>query len=201
MKPDARVQFPQSAAPVDETLAKAVIELANAFCKGDSAKIASMIDAATKQSLDVLTGDGRWDDEVAKIEAVRVVNITDLNPPTDASNPAMSTANVYLAIQKPGVAHVQGWIANKAGDKWVFTATPCTRTTKHRASDFDSDSATTLAGVDIPAAPSSGGEPGKDSTPGAPQAPAATPGDTTPAPSGPPVKRTPNGPVTIPGSG
>jgi len=159
-----------------------------------------MIGAADKQSLDQLTGDGSWEEATQKIEAVRVVNLTDLAPPSSAADPTMTMANVYVAVQEPGTAYLfGGWIANRAGDKWVFTAVPSAKMNKKRASDFDSESAVSLAGIEAPPAPAGeapkeGDAAGGEAAPGAPAAPAA--------PAGGPIKKnTPNGPVTIPGSG
>lgn len=134
VKPDQRVQFPQVAAPVDETLARAVIKLCESMVKGDSGAMGAMLDPAGRGILDRLVGSGEWDETTQKIQAIRVVNIINLGDPTSAQ---MSAANVYLAVQEPGKAYVLAWLASRAGDTWVFSGNVSTSMTKARASEFD----------------------------------------------------------------
>jgi len=160
-KPDARVHFPQAHAPTDESLARAVISLADAVAKGDASKLGSMVDADTRTTLDYLTGSGEWDEATAKIEGVRVVHIEDLSDGGQQS----TLANVNIAVQEPGSAYLMGWTALKAGDKWTFRQAPSDNGTRGRASEFD------------------GGEP--DAAPSETAAPAPTQplGDTTSPPT------------------
>src|SRR5262245_53734699 len=77
MKADARVQFPQGAAPTDEGIARAVISLADALARGDTDKMKTMLDPAGKTVLDKLVAAGAWEDSTGKaIEAVRVASLT-----------------------------------------------------------------------------------------------------------------------------
>jgi hypothetical protein len=197
MKPDKRVQFPQAAAPVDESLARAVVSLADAIAKGDSSKLGNLLNANGKPLLDQLTSDGSWDEAVAKIEGVRIVNIDDQAPPPPPSA-TMSTANIYLAIQQPDHAYVVGFKATRDDAGWKFEGAPSTPTTKPRASDFDAMSGMALGSN---AAPSNAHTAPTGDSPG--NTVIDTPNQHTPPPpaDGPKKVNTPAGPVTIPGSG
>lgn len=170
VRPDQRVQFPQVAAPVDETLARAVIRLCEAIVKGDSAAMGPMLDPAGRGILERLVAGGEWAETTEKIQAIRVVSIVNLGDPTSAQ---MSAANVYLAVQEPGQAYVLAWLASRAGDTWIFSGNVSTSATRARASEFDGASEDVLS---------------KDPAPGitpfaAPQADAPADGS-TPAPGG-----------------
>ncbi len=191
VKPDQRVQFPQVAAPVDESLARAVIKLAEALAKGDTAAVGPMLDPSARGILERLSGTGQWQDATARIQAVRVVNIINLGDPKSAK---MSIGNVYLAIQEPNRAYILAWLANRVGDNWIFSGNLSTASTRARASEFDGLSEAVLSTdlkIDPLAIPS---------TANLPQAP-ALPG-TTPA-AAPPAAETPGGtppPAPSPGA-
>ncbi|MFA6044476.1 MAG: hypothetical protein WC718_05790, partial [Phycisphaerales bacterium] len=192
---DKRVQYAQAAAPVDESLARAVINFADSLAKGDAGKIGPMLDASAKGVLDSLSASGEWDESTSKIEAVRVVGLSDLS----GGQVHSSGAIFYTAIQEPGAAYVLGWAGTRAGDAWVFTGAPSTPATRARASEFDGDP--TLGLADAPttfAAPAAeGGKPGEPGAPGA--APGADGKPGAPAPGSSPIrKRTPAGPVDVP---
>jgi hypothetical protein len=198
MKPDKRVQFPQKEAPTDETLARAVIDFADALAKGDSTKFGSMLTSGTRPFLDQLTGDGSWEEATSKIEAVRVITLTDLDPPAPPSA-EQTFAMLYYAVQEPSGAYLMGWSARKDGGTWKFTMAPSGSMVKPRASDFD------VGGVlDAPAptpTPAST-EPPKDPKNTITDTPSGGDGGAPKAPGdGPKKVPTPHGPVTIPGSG
>jgi hypothetical protein len=198
MKPDKRVQFPQAAAPVDETLARAVISLADALARGDATKFGGMLGGDAKPLLDQLTSDGAWDESTAKIEAVRIVMIDDQAPPPPPSA-TMTSAHIYVAVQQPGAAYVIGFNATRDDAGWKFAGTRSTSQTKPRASDFDSMSAMALARDAGPAT----GSRETSNDPTAPNTVIETPAGepTKPPAEGPRKVNTPAGPVTIPGSG
>lgn len=136
LKPDPRVQFPQEAAPVDESLAKAVVTLANAIVKGESDAVRALLSGDAQVTLDGLVNSGEWDDATSKIEGVRVLRIRDNAP---SGTQAMSDATVWIAVQEPGSAYVMGWNAiNAAGGGWKFDGAPATNATRPRAQDFAS---------------------------------------------------------------
>ena len=153
MAPSAKVQFPQTAAPHSEGLAKAVIAFADALAKGDATKFGAMLQPSAKGLLAQLEGDGRWADATAKLEAVRIVLVE------DQVNPDAVAAAVYFATQTPEGADVMGWSAMKVGDQWTFTGAPASSLTKRRASEWDhagmlglmSDSASEAPDADLPA--------------------------------------------------
>ncbi len=76
-----------------------------------------------------------------KIEAIRVVQFTDLTPGGPGGGPGgsgQSTAGtVHFAIQEPGVAYLVGFTAVRAGDKWVFSGSEAAASTRTRATDYD----------------------------------------------------------------
>lgn len=133
LKPDPRVQFPQEVAPVDEELARAVVNLANAVAKGDSDALRDMLSGEAQVTLDGLVNSGEWDEATSKIEGVRVLRIRD-NAPT--GNQAMNDATVWLAVQEPGSAYVMGWSARNASGSWKFDGAAATNAVKPRAQDF-----------------------------------------------------------------
>lgn len=152
MSPSAKVQFPQTAAPHNEALARAVIAFADALAKGDAEKFEASLGPADKQWMSRLTNDGSWETETAKLEAVRVVMVE------DGVNADPTGAAVYFALQTPEGADVIGWGAAKVGDQWMFIGAPSTKATKRRASEWDSvgilalmnDSAAEIVVPDVP---------------------------------------------------
>jgi hypothetical protein len=140
VKPDKRVQFPQEVAPVDPSLATAVMNLADAIATGSSAKLGGMLLPDTKATLDILTSEGGWDIGVKDIEAVRVVGLDAV----EGEGGKASAGTVFLAIQEPGTAYVLGWSGVNADGTWRFSASASTPETKRRASDFDGLGASVL---------------------------------------------------------
>ncbi len=195
-KPDARMQFPQERAPVDPTLAKAVIAFADGLAKADASKVGATMDPLTKQVLDQLSSSGAFEDEMKKAEAIRVVHLTE----TTIEDTNATGAQLVLAIQDPGVSYVLGWNAVKVNEAWVFSATPTTANTRPRASDWDGLDFSVFAAAggsaSAPIAPpvedGSAEQPGSNSEEKKEEAPASDGGKTV---------RTPNGPIKIPGGG
>lgn len=69
---DARVQFPQEQAPLDESLAEAVFRFASALARKDASALRPMMSLSGRRILDEVEAIW-WDTE---IEAVRVVSLT-----------------------------------------------------------------------------------------------------------------------------
>lgn len=188
LKPDSRVQFPQAQAPVDKSLAEAVIKLASALAKGDAAAMRPMLDSGAKAILEDMVASGAWAEATKPIEQVRIVSLS------GRSEEKASSAQVALAIQIPGSAHLLAWQGSRAGDAWVFKNIWVQDDRKTRASEFDGVSIQSVAlGDDAPAEggkAASGGEAGK--APPGKAAPVQPPGTTR--------KNTPAGPVNVPTS-
>lgn len=183
MGSDARVQFPDSAAPTNEGLARAAITVANALARGDSDTLAPMLGPLSASVLDNLTASGDWDVGTGKIEAVRIVRAID----------AGEGKGVFVtAIQDNTGAYVLRWVAAPMGGSYMIEATMAPSEVKRRASDWD-----TISGDEVALA-----------VPGAVEAPASDDdaGDDAQAQSpdeaegrDPNTVRTPAGPITIPG--
>ncbi|MBL8874755.1 MAG: hypothetical protein JNM86_03045 [Phycisphaerae bacterium] len=129
-KADKRVQFPQEKAPVDDTVALAVINLASAIAKGDSKAMGGMMINVGKDVLDQLVASGQWDESTSKIEAVRVVELI-------APTAKPESFNVSFAVQEPGVAYLVRFIGTLDNGRYVFTGMPGGRKTHARANQFD----------------------------------------------------------------
>jgi hypothetical protein len=164
--PSAKVQFPQSAAPHSEGLARAVISFADALAKGDAAKFGSMLGPSAKDLLSQLENDGSWETSTASLEAVRVVMVS------DDTNPDALAAAVYFAVQGPEGAYVMGWGAAKIGDQWTFTGAPASGDTRRRASEWDNANILALMNDSAP---------GATDMPEIPDAPADAPAGAPPA--------------------
>ena len=132
---DPRVQFPQDQAPTNESLARAVADLASALASGDDAAFAALLDGPSKQVLAEQVANGSWARETANIEVVRVVALT-----ADADS-----ASVTLAVQDPRGAYLLGWKAVPSGDLWTFGGAQSPDTRAPRAADLDNAVAATDA--------------------------------------------------------
>lgn len=143
-KADPRVQFPQEVAPVDESLAKALIAFSSALAKGDASQFRPMLSTSAQATLDALSASGEWDESTGKIAGVRVLRIVD-NAPSGGQE--MTDATIYLGVQEAGSAYVLGWSALKQGSGWKFNGAASTTATRPRASDFGSLSESELAGA------------------------------------------------------
>lgn len=192
MKADARVQFPQTSAPTDEQIARAVIGFADALARGDSDKFKTMLDPVGKGVLDKLVSTGQWDESTGKaVDAVRVAKLLQTGD---------SAAIVTIAIQDARGAYPLQWAAAKAAGAVIFVAMPTENMVRARASEFDTLDVTPSVGgasasADAPASGSNDSKPAGDAP--------AKDDDKPPADGATPdkIRRTPNGPVTIPGTG
>jgi hypothetical protein len=142
-KADARVQFPQEVAPVDESLARAIIQFTSALAKGNGSAFKPMLSTTAQSTFDGLSASGEWEESTRKIAGVRVLRIID-NAPTGEQS--MTDATVYLGVQEAGSAYVLGWGALKQGTGWKFAGTASTTATRARASDFEKLSDADLEG-------------------------------------------------------
>lgn len=140
-KADARVQFPQSQAPADRSLAEGVIRLASALAAGDAAAMRGMLAPGARDVLDQLVASGGWEEGTKEIGQVRVVSLS------NATEAEPTASLVGFAIQEPGRARLLAWTATRAGDRWVFANELCQADTKPRASDFDGVSLDTSIGA------------------------------------------------------
>lgn len=141
MKVDARVTYPQAHSPVDESLARAVIELADAIARGDDKKFRGLVTPDAQTILDGLVTSGDWSESTKKIEAVRVVSMSE----SLGSGSSATSATVTLAVQEPGAAYTLGWSGKKNGEAWTFTGSPTPAAEKTRASEFDGSAGTAAA--------------------------------------------------------
>ena len=83
MDADKRVQFPVDVAPIDVEYARAIISLADSFARGDDGSLRDLLDSNDRRTLDALVESGRWYDDTDRIEAVRVVYLTELDEEAD----------------------------------------------------------------------------------------------------------------------
>lgn len=187
LRPDARVQFAASQAPADRSLAEAVVRLADALARGDAAALRGMVDASARQVLDRLLDEGYWSTETRRIEAVRVVYIS------DTTLARVESSRVGVAVQVPDGAFVLGWLAQRSGDTWTFSSVPTQDVERPRASDFDGQWLAVTIRPDAPLARGPDGRPHDARRPDQPagEDPGRAPG----------TKSTPGGPITIPGPG
>lgn len=102
---------------------------------------------------------------------------------------------VTYAIQTPGEAYLLRFSIGRAGSEFVFNGIESIADVRARASDFDGESGElTLAAGGLPTLPVDFGG-GRNLPP-----PSTSSGDTPEDAPGGPTKRTPGGPITIPGS-
>jgi hypothetical protein len=190
MKPDARVQFPDSVAPADRSLAEGIITLADRLAKGDAPGLKTLITPKAAGVIDDLIASERWNEGTSPIEQVRVVAVS------NTQEAAPSESLVGFAVQDRGAAYLLAWQAKRDGDKWVFENAVCQPDEKPRASDFDGveiSTSTELSAAAAPETTASGGAPAAPGTTPKPAAPEPPPND-----SGPIRKNTPAGPINIP---
>jgi hypothetical protein len=128
MNADPRVQFPQAKAPTSESFARAVISLADAIVRGDSAKLRPLLTPPDRAVLEQLEGSEQWTAETSKLEAARVVY---------AGEGVLGAPLAVLALQAPDGAYLLGWNATNIGDTWVFSSVPTSATVRSRASEWD----------------------------------------------------------------
>lgn len=127
---DKRVQFPQEKAPVDDTVANAVIDLASAIAKGDAKAMNGMLINVGKDVLEQLQANGQWEEATEKIEAIRVVELS-------APGAKPQSFNVSFAVQEPGIAYLVRFTGTLDNGKYLFTGMPGGRKTHARANQFD----------------------------------------------------------------
>ena len=182
---DPRIQFAEGAAPTGRELAEGAVRVADALARGDATALRALLDRSGQQVVDDLVNRAEWEPATSKIEAVRIVYLTELGSSTPGGT-------FTTAIQEPGGAYVLNWGAMTVGDNLTIVPVPAVGGTKARASDWDGQNVVfapvDLAGLEnvspeeiqkaIEAA-TSGGEPGRD----------------------PMRKNTPGGPITIPNPG
>ncbi|MBL0921456.1 MAG: hypothetical protein IBJ10_04930 [Phycisphaerales bacterium] len=139
---DPRVQFPQKFAPVNESLARAVVAFASDLAAGDVEGFQSVLDAPARSTLDLLVEGGEWTRATASIQAVRVVRL-------DASD---TGADLGLAIQDGNGAYLTGWRIVRSGEQWVFGAIATPAVSALTAEELDG-AALVAAVVEQPKAP------------------------------------------------
>ena len=124
----------------------------------------------------------------------------------DLANVAGTKADmvILMAVQTPAGADLLGWTAAKNDDKWVFNNASTTAQVQPKASDWDNVGMLGFSlGTGKTKEKEKAVEPAKSGSGDNKNSPGGTsPGSPSPGnPSGPggPVRRTPSGPVTIPG--
>ncbi len=185
VKPDARVQFPQSAAPVNADLARASIKLADAIAKGDAKSLGGMLDGTSKSILDALVAGGGWEEGTKKIEAVRIAQITESDP----------VSIVTLAVQEQSGAYALCWGGVSMGGSVVFAAVPAINDVTKRASDWDGKPGVDSTAMAALAASMANGAEELGALPDAPEAEEEEKKEEDP---GFKIKNTPGGPVKVP---
>lgn len=138
MGADKRVVFPQTYAPVDRTLAEAIVKLGTALAKGDAAGMEGLLTPEARTALASLKASGEWETATAKLEGLRVVMMTET---PGAERATSSEVLLQTALQEPGKAYVLGWRGKKNGDLWLFEGADASRETRSRAADFDGGAA------------------------------------------------------------
>lgn len=192
MGADARVHFPQSKAPTDESLARAAISLADAIVRGDAERLRPMLSVPARAVLEQLTSSGDWDEATGKLDAARIVYA--------GTSPMGGGMLTVIALQDADGAYLLGWAGARTGSGWTFTNVPTVGEVKSRASEWDSVSVAGL--IDMGAADALiGGLPPEVAEAAREALEQMMPEGSQPDESGPPTKRTPAGPVTIPKPG
>jgi hypothetical protein len=148
-KSDPRVQFPQNVAPSDGSVARAIVDAANALAKGNDGALRAMLHADAQLILDGLVNSGDWETSTKRIEGVRVIAVN--QTPRNEANATGFV--VQMAVQEPGEAYVIAWEGAKQGMGWKLTGAKAPAGTKPRASDW-ADGATAAAPSGRAAAPS-----------------------------------------------
>ncbi|GMV70797.1 MAG: hypothetical protein AMXMBFR77_06360 [Phycisphaerales bacterium] len=129
----AAVQFVESQAPVDRSLAEAVVRLADAFARGDASAARRLLDKPAQSVLDTLVASDEWAEATSRIEAVRIVWIDDYARFSESP----TAASVAFAVQEPGASYILRWDGTRVFDSWVFGGAPATPEVRVRATAWD----------------------------------------------------------------
>lgn len=131
------VQFPQAQAPTDESLARAVVNLASAIASGDAQAMRDLLDSPAQAVLEQLVDQGRWGSATSAINVVRVCSLQAQD----------QSAKVGLGIEDNEGAYLLAWEGRRAAGRWRFTGLPVPEATASSASELDGVS---LASAPIP---------------------------------------------------
>jgi hypothetical protein len=131
-KSDPRVQFPQDASPSDGSVARAIVDAANALAKGNDGALRAMLQSDAQLILDGLVNSGDWETSTKRIEGVRVIAVNQ-TPKNDANATGFV---VQMAVQEPGESYVIAWEGAKQGMGWKLTGAKAPAGTRPRASDW-----------------------------------------------------------------
>lgn len=128
---DARVQFPQEQAPVDEELARAVFTLASALANLDAARMQPLM---TNQGRAVLAAvSSEWFD--VQVEGVRIVF---MSASAKTTRDARDALVVTAIADNTGDPMVLVWNATRAGSaQWLFNPAPATDATRATLASWD----------------------------------------------------------------
>jgi hypothetical protein len=128
LAPDARFEFPQDQAPIDESLAQSVIRFGDALARGDDAALRPLLDVSSRAVLERLLVTGGWYDATGSLEAVSVIELQDND----------GGGSLSLALQEPGVAYILNWEALPApdGNGYVFAGRESPAEERARAAEF-----------------------------------------------------------------
>jgi hypothetical protein len=131
-KSDPRVLFPQEVAPSDGSVARAIVDAANALAKGNDGALRAMLQSDAQLILDGMVNAGDWETATKRIEGVRVIAVNQ-TPSSDANATGFV---VQMAVQEPGEAYVIAWEGAKQGMGWKLTGAKAPSGTRPRASDW-----------------------------------------------------------------
>lgn len=126
---DRKVQFAETAAPTDESLARAVVDFAKGIANGNASAVEGMLDPLSKETLANLRASGGWSRATGEIEVVRVVSLA-------------SSGDGYvlgLAVMPKGEpAYMTGWRLRPSDDGgWLVSGAPTSVRTAASVEDLD----------------------------------------------------------------
>ncbi len=116
MLTDPMVQFADSAAPTDESIARSVIAFATALAHGNASALDPMLDPLAKETLANLRASGAWARATSDLQAVRIVSLTS----------AGDGYTLGLAVHPKGEpAYLTAWrILPADSGRWVYAGSP-----------------------------------------------------------------------------
>lgn len=131
MLTDPKVQFAESAAPTEESIARSAIAFAKALAHGDASAVEPMLDPLAKETLANLRASGAWSRATTDVEAVRIVTLTS----------AGDGYTLAIAVKPKGEpAYLTGWRARPTDSGgWVFAGAPTSVKTAASLAELDGD--------------------------------------------------------------
>lgn len=124
---DNRVKIAGEQEVLDESFAKASIELADAIARGNDSGLRSLLQRPDGSTLDQLIDTDDWYAETGKIEQVRVIMVNEGGvpgapiPTSFGGNIKLPSGALLLAVQEPGSSYLLGWAAYNDTGTWKFS--------------------------------------------------------------------------------